>query len=456
MSEFDFCCQDLETDKIEVKNNGRIHFVGAGGVGMYSLVMLSRALGFSVSGSDREEGEYTKLLEEEGVEISIGHKIENVENKELVVYSLAVAKDNPELLFALKNNIKTVTRPAFLGFLMKKYKNRIGVSGTHGKTTTTAMLDRIFSLNNSEQTTLLGSVIPGEHTPLRLGGKELFLYEACEYRDAFLSFSPTASVFTNLELDHVDYFKSAEQIKESFRKAMEIPKFSVVNLDSPWLREVSESVSSKCVGFGESLDAEYRIAEISKSFGIYSFSIKKKCEKILSVNLSIPGRFNVYNAAAAAVMALEYGVERKTIEEALCGFKAPPRRLEKVGEYNGDAVYYDYAHHPTEIEATLNTLREMTHKKITVVFKPHTYSRTAGFLHEFAKALALADRVLICDISAIREKVMVGISSEKLASLIGNKATRVEEKGISEYLTGGVTVIMGAADLNKVKDEILK
>lgn len=456
MSEFDFYCQDLETDKIEVKNKGKIHFIGAGGVGMYSLVMLSRALGFSVSGSDRDEGEYIRLLKEEGVEISIGHKVENIENKELVVYSLAVAEDNPELLFARKNHIKTVTRPAFLGFLMKKYKNRIGVSGTHGKTTTTAMLDRIFSLNSSKQTTLLGSVIPGEHTPLRLGGKELLLYEACEYRDAFLSFSPTASVFTNLELDHVDYFKSAEQIKESFRRAMEIPKFSVINLDSPWLREVSERVSSKCVGFGESPDAEYRITEISKNFGIYSFSIEKKCKKILTVNLSIPGRFNVYNAAAAAVMALEYGVESKTIEKALCSFKSPPRRLEKIGEYNGDAVYYDYAHHPTEIEATLNTLREMTSEKITVVFKPHTYSRTAGFLHEFAKALSLADRILICDISAIREKIMEGVSSEKLASLIGNKATRVEENGISKYLTGGVTVIMGAADLNKVKDEILR
>jgi UDP-N-acetylmuramate--alanine ligase len=455
LSELDFLCQDLKNGRTYEKNNYNIHFIGAGGVGMYSLIVLASSLGFSVTGSDREEGEYAKHLLSLGYRIRIGHSEENVKNASLAVYSLAIAEDNPELRYAREKGIPRFSRPEFLGALMRIFKRRIGVSGSHGKTTTTAMLDKIYSEASLLPTTLSGSVLPLHNSPLRLGGRDFLIYEACEYKDAFLSFCPSVSIFTNLELDHVDYFKSESEIINSFAKAASLPEYSVINCDSEMLLSAAEKSGGKFIGYGECERAEYKIRNVVGAAGIYSFDIEREKKKLLSVKLGIPGRFNVYNAAAAAVTALVEGIDKKTIEKALSEFKLPPRRLEKIGKYKGSDVYYDYAHHPTEIEKTINTLREITKERITVIFKPHTYSRTAGFFDEFARALSLADRILICDVAAIREKEISGITSEKLAEAIGEAATRVEEKGIKEHIPDGVVVVMGAAELKPVCDEIL-
>lgn len=455
LSELDFLCQELQKKHMSEKKDLKIHFIGAGGVGMYSLLVLSHSLGYSVSGSDRELGEYAKLLLDSGYKIHIGHSEENIKDAEVAVYSFAVSEDNPEFLYAKKRGIPIVSRPVLLGALMRIFERRIGVSGTHGKTTTTAMLDKIYSEARLFPTTLLGSLLPSHNSPIRLGKRDFLIYEACEYRDAFLSFSPSVSVFTNLELDHVDYFKSEEEIINSFSRAIGLSEYSVINTDSPMLEEAAKRSGKKIISYGEHERAEYRICNASGESGVYRFGIENRGKTVLQIKLQIPGKFNVYNAAAAAVAAFCEGIDTKTIEKALSNFKLPPRRLEIIGKYKGNNVYYDYAHHPTEIEKTLIALREMTNEKITVIFKPHTYSRTEGFLYEFARTLSIADRILLCDIAAIREKEILGVSSERLAEIIGKKATRVEEKAIKEHITDGVIVIMGAADMKSICDDIV-
>lgn len=440
------------------KQGAKIHFTGVGGVGMYSLFKLSHHLGYSVSGSDREGSALTDELMTQGYDVKIGHSGENVWDKDMLVYTLAAEEDNPEIILAEKKGILTVSRAEYLGVLMQDYKERIGISGSHGKSTTTAMLDRIFVEAKKAPTTLLGARLEGWGSPLRVGSHSCMIYEACEYKDSFLYFSPTVSVFTNLELDHVDYFKDIDAIKQSFLKAMNMPRLSVVNIDDENLRDLLPSVRVRAATFGEGESADYQGVISKAKYGCYALKIRHGGKEIINVSLSVPGRFNARNALAAAVTAYETGVEAEYIERALSRFHGIERRLEKIGEYGTAPVYYDYAHHPTEIECAIAAVKDMTGGDVAVIFKPHTYSRTAGLMNEFVKALSLADRVFLTEISAIREAAIEGVSSEVLARLIGDKAQFVKDCDILKALEGiknSAIIIMGAANLDEVKKRII-
>ncbi len=446
--------------KLIEKEGSRLHFIGIGGVSMYSLSRLAASRGAIVSGSDREESKYTASLRSLGSEVFIGHNGVNALNKDLVIYSHAISEDNPELIAAKEKEITAVNRAEFLGAFMTEYNKRVGVSGTHGKSTTVAMLDFIFAYAKLNHTTLSGAaLLTGE--PFRMGGTDLLLYEGCEYKDSFLKFSPTYMLALNLEYDHPDYFKDINALKDSFKKAFLRSENVILNLDDENLKTLVRETKAKSplITFGQGERADYRYRIISFEPGGCRFSLEHNGEEIAIFETRIPGAYNVTNAAAAAVTALMMGVAKEDVFAALSAFSGIDSRLQYLGNIWGKDIYRDYAHHPTEIRAALNALKIHSGDTVTVVFKPHTYSRTKAFFEDFKMALSLADNIIITDIYPAREAPIPGITAERLAYEIGSKAVYSadeEVKDIINNLEDGAVVLMGAGDMEKIKAEILR
>ncbi len=425
---------------------------------MYSLARLAMQKGARVTGSDRESSERTRALSLLGARIFIGHSAELVIGATLAVYSNAISEDNPELVRARELGIPTVSRAEYMGAMMIGYDGRIGVSGSHGKSTTVAMLDAIFTHAGSEPSVLSGSELPiGE--PLKIGGGSLMLYEACEYKDSFLKFSPTVAIGLNLELDHTDYFESLAAIKDSFKRALgRASKFAVVNGDDENFRTIIKQIRGKVITFGQGTSCDYRYSIVAFRESGFDFTLSKFGSEIGRFRLNIPGAFNVSNAVAAIVTALEYGIDVETVREGISRFRGIARRLERVGLRYTRPVYYDYAHHPTEIAASINAIKMLTHDLVTVIFKPHTYSRTASLWEDLKTALSLADHVILTPIYPAREEAIEGITSAGLAREIGARAKFSEDDEILRYLdlyTHGTIVVMGAGDMEKIKKDVL-
>ena len=438
---------------------GRIHFIGIGGVSMYSLARLAHSSGYSVSGSDRERSERTDRLESLGIKVYIGHSNENIDNASLVVYSHAIGEDNPELAFALERKIPTVNRAEYMGAVMLDYKHRIGVSGSHGKSTAVAMLDAIFYASGSAPTVLSGAELPfGE--PLRLGERGTLIYEACEYRDSFLRFLPSVAIALNLELDHTDYFADISAIRDSFLRALSRAEdFAVISGDDINLRRIMSKIPTSCITFGRGRDNTYRYEITRFEEADFEFSIYKYGTRLGDFVLKIPGVFNIHNATAAIVTALEMGVDIEVVRQAIAEFSGIPRRLQHIGKVGGRPIYYDYAHHPTEISASLAAIRGVVRGKITLLFKPHTYSRTAGLWQELCGALSLADQIIITDIYAAREEPIEGITAENLSIGVGNGAIYLPDGDAAQYIlekTEGAIVLMGAGDLTEIKRQLTR
>ena len=448
-SECEFSCKAKVRTLLENRNL-KINFLGAGGVGMYPLCILAKELGYRVTGSDRDENSLIRELSKSGVEIS-GVK----EDTELLVTTLAAPSDEKSILAAKEMGIPITRRPSLLGALMERYRVRIGVSGSHGKSTVTGMLSHIFECSGKNPTTLCGAIMPGVDSPLRLGDQNTLIYEACEYKDAFLDFSPSLAIYSNLELDHVDYFSCLEDIKESFRRAMNTAEVSLINADDKNLLSVSCDTSSRVIKVGTSPECDYIISESAGNVGYYSYKLTRGEESCV-VRLSILGRFNVYNSALAIAAAREYGISLKAGAAAIAGFFGVLRRLERLGEINGRGVYYDYAHHPTEIKESINAIKESGGGKVTVIFKPHTYSRTKALFSEFCEALSLADSVLLLDVCGIREDYDPEVSSVALAEKIGEHGRKIEENEVLDAIPKDTdtVIIMGAADLTYIKKMI--
>ena len=436
----------------------KIHFIGVGGVSMCSLASLSLKSGFSVSGSDREESDRTRLLSSLGATVTVGHSSGAVNGADCVVYSHAISQKNPEYMAAENLGIPMFSRAEYLGALMLDYSSRIGVMGTHGKSTTTAMLDHIFLRAGTDHTTLLGAELPtGE--PYRIGGRELLIYESCEYKDSFLQFSPTVALALNLEYDHADYFPDINSLCRSFTSAISrASALAIINLDDENLREISEDIKIPTVTFGqcESADYTYRVTSFSSDKTVVE--LRHFGTLLDSFTLKVMGMHNVTDAVAAIVTALEYGVSKETIKSAMADFAPIKRRMEHVGYRGARAIYYDYAHHPTEIAATVNTLRLKESSPVTVVFKPHTYSRTKALWDLFCAALTLADHVIVTDIYPARESPIANVSSERLAEAIGDRAIFCADADVPravDNFTHGIIIVMGAGDLEAVKNSLI-
>lgn len=441
---------------------GHIHFIGVGGVMMSSLALITRGRGYTVSGTDRTCTAVTQALEESGIAVHYEHSAEAAQGADMVVYTVAISPDNPEYAYAKAEGIPCVSRADYLGYIMMEYAHRVGIAGMHGKSTCTSMCAQIFVDAGADPTVLSGATTACMDGAYRIGGKQHFIFEACEYMDSFLDFNPSIAVLLNAEMEHVDYFKSMEQIRGSFGKYAALTGesgFAVANCDDSEVMASLTQYLGGTVTFGiENEYATFRAVELTYENGYPTFDILLDGEFFAHIALSVPGRHNVYNALAAAAVAHLCGLCAQDIAAGLHAFRGAGRRMEYKGTLNGAAVYDDYGHHPTEVAATLQGLSQMGFAHVYCVFQPHTYSRTAQLADQFAGAFEHADHVILVDIYAAREKDSKGISSAKLASKIGAKAAyQPDYEKVAEQLRARVTerdavVIMGAGDVYRLFD----
>lgn len=446
-----------------------IHFIGIGGISMSGLAQILLKEKFQVSGSDAKESALTKQLEEKGAALYYGQRASNIDDSvDLVVYTAAIHPDNPEYEAAVKKKIPMLTRAQLLGQIMKNYEVPIAVSGTHGKTTTTSMLSHILMEGDCDPTISVGGILPSIHGNIRVGNSGTFITEACEYTNSFLSFFPKISIILNMDADHLDFFKDIDDIRQSFKEFAELLPDDgtlIINSDTPEYETVTRGLSCHVITYGLNSEAEYTAADIHyDDFGHPTFDCLKNGEKIGTFSLKVPGLHNVSNALASIAAARLFKLDCDTIQKGFAGFLGTDRRFQYKGEIGGVTIIDDYAHHPTEIKATLTSAKNYPHKKLWCVFQPHTYTRTKALLHEFAEALTHADTVILCDIYAAREKNTIGITSKDLQACIQELGTEciyyptfdaIENFLLENCTHGDLLITMGAGDVVTIGEKLL-
>ena len=437
---------------------------------MSGLAEILLKEGFTVSGSDSKESALTKQIETKGAHILYGQKASNItDDIDCVVYTAAISRDNAELIEAVARKIPMLTRAELLGQLMKNYDTPIAVSGTHGKTTTTSMISHILLEGDLDPTISVGGILKAIGGNIRVGNSGTFITEACEYTNSFLHFFPKISVILNIEEDHLDFFKDLEDIRHSFHQfAALLPSDGtlVINGDIKNYTEIYEGLSCHVVTYGSSSDFDYSAENICyDKKGCVSFDLVKFGETAEHITLSVTGDHNVSNALSAIAVAELMHIPMKTIQKGLFSFTGTDRRFEYKGMLNGITIVDDYAHHPTEITATLKAAHHYPHNSLWCVFQPHTYTRTKAFFREFAEALSHADHLVLADIYAARETDTLGISSADLAEEVKKLGTDAHYfpsfKEIEIFLKehcapGDLLITMGAGDIVTVGEELLK
>ena len=437
-----------------------VYFIGIGGVSMSSLACLTALDGKKVAGSDRTLSPLTDKLAAAGIEVFCGHDARRLDSFDAAVYTVAITPDNEEYLRAKERNIPLISRADYLGYIMTRRENRIGVSGMHGKSTCTSMFASVYMRAGRDPTVLSGADYPPMGGYFRIGeGKDL-IFEACEYMDSFLDFSPTTAVILNVELEHVDYFGNIENIRQSFGKFAALTGKNgrvIVNADDSDACLSLSSYTGTKVTFGIEKEADYTAKNITFDRGSSEFDIMKSGELLCRVAMKVPGRHNIYDALAVAAAADLDGIAAEDIAAGLADFTGAKRRMQYRGMLNGAPVYDDYGHHPTEIAATLSGAREMCgNRSLVCVFQPHTYSRLAALFDGFVSSLSLADRVMVAPVYAARETDTLGTGSCKLAAAIGKKACAPDSLDatagmLKEELDGDCfAVIMGAGDIEDI------
>ena len=435
----------------------KLWFIGIGGVHMASLARLSLARGFSVSGSDRVRSARTEELRHIGVTVQIGHDATGVVDADAIIYTLAISPDDPEYRAACALGIPCISRAEFLGFLMRKYPVRIGVAGSHGKSTVTAMLGEIFMRAGRSPTVVCGAEMPcGE--ALLIGNGTDFIFEACEYEDSFLCFSPTLAIVLNVQHDHVDYFPTPDALQASFSRFCALPGEGgavLFGAQDATAARIAASAPATTVGFGAE-QGDCHAAQLTLTRGFADFYPVFRGETGPRITLRVPGAHNAENALAAFAAARLSGIDAATACAALCEFRGAARRMEYRGMLCGARVFDDYAHHPTEIAAAIAAARTLLGHggRLRAVFQSHTYSRTARFFEEICTALRAADRVLVADIYAAREEPIAGITAEALARGIGAHAdfvgdfSDIAKRLLQELAPGDLLLVMGAGDVD--------
>lgn len=456
--------------KIDFEHPIHIHFIGIGGISMSGLTEILLKEGFTVSGSDTKESPLTKKLESEGAHIIYGQKAENITpGIGCVVYTAAISRGNPELIEAVAQKIPMLTRAELLGQLMKNYDTPIAVSGTHGKTTTTSMISHILLEADLDPTISVGGILKAIGGNIRVGNSGTFITEACEYTNSFLNFFPKISVILNIEEDHLDFFKDLEDIRHSFRQFTSLlPEDGtlVINGEIKDHQEIYQGLPCRVVTYGPGADYDYSATDISyDENGHVSFDLLRHGEYADHIVLSVTGDHNVSNALSAIAVADLLDIPMDVTKKGLFSFTGTDRRFEYKGEWNGVTIVDDYAHHPTEIEATLKAAQHSPHNAVWCVFQPHTYTRTKAFFHEFAEALSHADHLVLADIYAARETDTLGISSKDLADEAAKLGTDThyfpDFEQIEAFLKencrpGDLLITMGAGDVVTIGEDLLK
>ncbi|MCT4594035.1 MAG: UDP-N-acetylmuramate--L-alanine ligase [Anaeromicrobium sp.] len=457
---------DFDLDKHSINH---IHFIGIGGISMSALAQILINFDYKVTGSDMNDSEITKKLSSQGATIHMGHNKNNISNPDLVVYTAAVKENNPELVEARTKEIPILSRAEMLGLLMKKFKNNIAVAGTHGKTTTTSMISVILDYNKYSPTILVGGQLDNIGGNVKVGSRDYFVTEACEYVGSFLKFFPTIGIILNIEEDHLDYFKDLDHIKETFKEFIDlIPKDGLLIAygDDPNIQSIIDHVHCNLVTYGKDNNSDYYPSNISfNDLGYPSFDLYKRDEFLGKINLKVPGEHNLFNSLASIACCHHFGIDIDHINEALNTFGGTHRRFDLLGHINNIKIVDDYAHHPTEIEATLKALSNMDHNNLWCVFQPHTFTRTLCLLDEFSQALAEVDNLIITDIYAAREKDTGEIHSKDLVKKIKKHNDKVkymkEFDSIVNYIyenakPNDLVITMGAGNVNSIGEQLVQ
>ena len=446
-----------------------LHFIGIGGISMSGLAEILLKEQFHISGSDAKESELTEKLTSLGADISYGQRASNIkEGIDAVVYTAAIHPDNPELQAAKERQIPTLTRAELLGQIMDNYQDSIAVSGTHGKTTTTSMITEILLEACTDPTISIGGILKSIDGNIRVGKSNVFLTEACEYTNSFLNFYPKYALILNIEEDHMDFFKNLEHIRHSFHQFagnVLAEGTLILNSEIPDYQELTKDLKCKVLTYGLTPSDSYYADNITfNTKGCGNFTLMCKDHTIGMISMSVPGEHNVSNAVAACALALEMGLSFDCIQAALTHFGGTARRFEHKGQLGGITIIDDYAHHPTEIKATLKAAKNCGQNRIICVFQPHTYTRTKAFLKEFAQALSAADLIILADIYAAREQNTIGISSQDLQQELQNLGCEchyfpsfdeIENFLLKKCMHGDLLITMGAGDIVQVGEHLL-
>ena len=436
---------------------------------MSGLAEILLSEGFTVTGSDRSSSDLTKQLEKAGAKVFIGQRASNIDDSiDLVVYTAAIHKDNEEFAACVQKNLPMLTRAELLGQLMKNYKLPVAISGTHGKTTTTSLVSEILLAAEADPTLSVGGILKSIQGNIRIGHSDYFVAEACEYTNSFLSFFPKISFILNIDADHLDFFKDLQDIRNSFRKFAELLPADgclIINGDIENVTEITHDLACRVITYGKGQNCDYVISDIHyNTFACPTFTLTRPDQTKTTYELKITGEHNAMNAAAAIAFADLCKIDDSAIRKAFASFTGTERRFEYKGSIGGVTIIDDYAHHPTEITATLTAAKNYPHEKLWCVFQPHTYTRTKALMDDFAKALSLADHVVLADIYAARETDTLGISSatlqEKILELGGTcdyfrSFDEIENFLLEKCVNNDLLITMGAGDVHKIGENLL-
>ncbi len=455
----------------DLKQYKHIHLIGIGGISMSAIAETLHNWNYTVTGSDLSQSELTDKLNMHGIKTVIGHDLENAKNSDLIIYSAAISDSDPEMVIAKENNIPLIDRGKFVGYLTKLYKETICVSGTHGKTTTTSMLSICFINAQKDPSIEVGAILDSIGGNYRVGNSDYFILESCEYKANFLKFFPKTEIILNIDNDHLDYYKTFDNIVKTFKDFVSIldeDGLLVTNADDKNCFELKNITKSKFISYGiDNIDADFIAKNIAfDNNGFAKFDVYKNNEFYSTIELSVAGKHNILNALACICVCDYYNISKETIKSSLKEFTGAERRLEFKGKLNENvSIFDDYAHHPTEITATANAVKNKTYNKSWVVFQPHTYSRTKSLLGDFAKALSNFDKLIILDIYAAREQNTFDISSKDLVKkLEENNKEALYMPDFSEVVSylkenvneNDIIITLGAGTVTQIGPMLLK
>ena len=444
-------------------NVKKIHFIGCGGSGMYPLIQILAAKGYEISGSDVLDGSIIRYEREMGVKVSLGHSADNVIGTDMVVYSAAISKDNVELNAAASYGIPTIERSVLLGYVSRLYKQSICVSGTHGKTTTTSMITTALELAGRDPSAVIGGKLPLINGYGKAGKGDDIVIESCEFAETFLKLTPYLSVVLNIDNDHLDYYGSMGELKFAFKRFALMTKFMIfANADDKNTMDVMYTLDRRVRTFGIQNDGDYQALNVNEyKPGFFEFDLKEWNKVTGHIRLAVPGYHNIYNALAMCCCVRPLGLKPEDAVRAAEQFHGTGRRFEIKGECNGAVIVDDYAHHPTELAATLATAKEMGYDRVIAVHQPFTYSRTKMLMDDFAKVLRAADQVVLLPIMGGREKDDGSVRSEDLAAKLPGSVVVDGLEGAAAWVRqnakkGDLVVCMSCGDLYKAADMMVE
>ncbi|MBE6853338.1 MAG: UDP-N-acetylmuramate--L-alanine ligase [Ruminococcus sp.] len=455
-----------------------IHFIGIGGSGMYPLAQILHAKGYYITGSDNNETETLDAVRKMGIPVFLGQCAENIEGADLIVHTAAIMPDNPELIASKASGVPVLERSDLLGLVTSWYNNAICVSGTHGKTTTTSMITQILHTQNIDISAFIGGKLPCIGGSGKSGSSDILVCEACEFVDTFLKLYPDTSVILNIDADHLDYFKTLDNIIASFRKfAEKTTKTLIVNADDANTMKAVDGITGKnIITFGTDSSCDYYPQNICRQGGaVTTYELMHKGEKLCDITLRVPGTHNIINSVAAAAAAHNAGADPEFIAKGLSEFGGAKRRFEIIGQKNGITVADDYAHHPAELSVTLSAAMQMGYKNVWAVFQPFTFSRTSILLDDFAAALSIPDKAVLTNIMGSREKNTYNIFTKDLADKIPgciyfdkdktavqtNECKQEDFDRITDFLcanasSGDLIITLGCGDVYKVAKAVFE